>query len=76
MRHVEYHSPSTPWMKRVGQFFTLLWSWVIDREIEPKDKKNGWHDRSVWWAFAKQTDLFWRTKYVGVEELLKDLESR
>ncbi len=79
MRHEEAMKPTEPWLARFVQFIHLLWDCVWNPPLRFDDGTAEPGSRSLYWTFARQTDLFWRTKYVwfdgGVEEMFKDLDA-
>ena len=79
MRHEEFHKPTEPWIVRFVRFIRLLWACIWNPPLRLDDGTTEPAGRSLYWTFAKQTDLFWRTKFFwydgGVEEMFKDLDS-
>lgn len=77
-RHVKTRKPTEPWVKRFAQFVHCLWCLVWNPPIHLEDGTHEHYSRSLYWTFAKQADLFWRTKWIwydgGVEEMFKDLD--
>lgn len=78
-RHEETRKPTEPWIKRFATFIHCLWCWLWNPPIKLEDGTEEHYRRSLYWTFARKTDLFWRTKYTwydgGVQEMFKDLDA-